>query len=556
MRIPTKLFALLLFMLSGTAWLAAQSSSSASSASSTSSASPAPTSSAAAAARISPASDSSYPEQAYLSASRYVSQYFGFSFDFPSDAHLQPIPQPATRDGSIPLLQLAGPPPIDAEISIDAIPTASGKNQDAKTFLRYALDQELYRGVEELRVLSKASFAGRQFYLFETRRGIEQHVLLATISGDYILRVLLAAHDDKTVKRLEWSFEHLVFFAPGDLRQYLTAGARSYDGPAISSHQLAVLEADPPASHIDPGKINGDFYENPAIGFSYRIPQGWTLEAEGAVQPAIERYRAQENLGRPRVGRIEHRLMEACSRTLFSAWAKRPAADGQISYDEFGEVTVSAISTACFPRMKFPDKATDQQAAKDFLLQFGLTHPIIDDMRDGKAFSADGSVFLFLHGTVGFQVQNDALSRRLSVALAITQRRGYLLTWFFAAPHNQELQALSEERVIFDSAPPVKVADASQPAGGVAGETSPATTTPAPTTPSEDASKTAAALPASSAAGASNPPADSSTAPSSAASSDQPQTTDATTAAPPTLLRPGETMQSQQGKGAPISRQK
>ncbi len=106
--------------------------------------------------------------------------------------------------------------------------------------------------------------------------------------------------------------------------------------------------------------------------------------------------------------------------------------------------------------MKFPDSATDQQAAKDFLLQFGLTHPIIDDMRDGKAFSADGNVFLSLQGTVGFQVPNDALARRLSVAMLVTQRRGYLLTWFFAAPHKQELKTLTNERVIFDSAPPVK----------------------------------------------------------------------------------------------------
>ncbi len=520
MRIPTKLCALLCFVLSGMISLTAQTSPSAA---------PAVTS-----------SQSSYPEQAYLSASRYVSQYFDFSLNLPRELRLQPIPQAAARDGSIQLLELGGPPPLDAEISICAIPTAGGKNQDAKTLLRYALDQELYRGVEELRGLSKSSFAGHEFYSFETRRGIEQHFVLATTSGDYILRIFLAAHDDRTVKQLESSFEHVVFFAPADLYQYVEAGARPYDGPAISSHQLEALEADPPAQRIDPGRINGDFYENPAISFSYRIPQGWTLEAEGAVQPAVERDRAKENFGTPRVGRNEHRLMDACSRTLFSVWAKRPAADGQISYDDFGEVTVSAISLACFPRMKFPDNATDQQAAKDFLLQFGLTHPIIDDMRDGKAFSADGSVFLLLQGTVGFQVPNDALSRRLSVAMAITQRRGYVLTWFFAAPHNAELQALTNERVIFDSAPPAKVAEASKPGGGVA-----ETTTP-------PASDSTAAAQTSLAAGAGGP-ASAGTSTSSTASSDQQQTTDTTR---PSLLRPGETMQSQQGKGEPISKQR
>jgi hypothetical protein len=518
MRIPAKLLsAILCLVLSGAISLRAQTSSSA--------------------APASAASQSSYPEQAYLSASRYVSQYFDFSFNLPPDLHLQPIPQPAARDGSIQLLELAGPPPLDAEISIAAIPSAAGKNLDAKTLVRSALDQELYRGVEELRGLSKASIAGHEFYLFETRRGIEQHFLLATTAGDYVLRIFLAAHDDKTVRQLESSFEHAVFFAPADLHQYVEAGARPYDGPSVSSHQLEALEADPPASRIDPGKINGDFYENPTIGFSYRIPQGWILEAEGAVQPAVERDRAKENFGRPRVGRNEHRLMDACSRTLFSVWARRPSADGHISYDEFGEVTVSAIALACFPRMKFPDNVTDQQAAKDFLLQFGLTHPILDDMRDGKAFSADGNVFLSLQGTVGFQVPNDELSRRLSIALLVTQRRGYLLTWFFAAPHNQELQTLTDERVIFDSAPPVKVAEASK----AAGETAPGA-----------ASDSAAASQASSAAGTNGPTSADAAAPSDT-SSDQQQTTDATH---PSLLRPGETMQSQQGTGTPISKQR
>jgi hypothetical protein len=521
MRIPTTfLRAFLWFVFSGTIALTAQTPSAAAPAATT--------------------SPSSYPEQAYLSASRYVSQYFDFSFEFPSELRLTPMAQPAARDGSIPLLELAGPPPADAQISISAIPTAGGKNQDAKTLLRTVLDQELYRGVEELRGLSRTSFAGHEFYLFETRRGIEQHFLLATTSGDYILRIFLAAHDDRTLKQLESSFEHVVFFAPADLHRYVDAAAQPYDGPSISTHQLEALEADPPAQRIDPGKINGDFYENAAIGFSYRIPQGWTLEAEGAVQPAVERDRAKENFGRPRVGRTERRLMDACSRTLFSLWARRPAADGLISYDEFGEVTVSATALGCFPQMKFPANDNDQQSAKNFLLQFGLTHPIIDDMRDGKIFTTDGNIFLLMQGTVGFQVPNDALSRRLSVAMAITQRRGYLLTWFFAAPHKQELQALTDERVIFDTAPPAKVTDASKPGGGIAGEASPANPT------------AAASGSASSSADASGPPpADASNA--TPATSNQQQPTDATH---PSLLRPGETVQSQQGKGEPISKQR
>ena len=585
MRNPAKFLTAFLSILLGSALsLAAQSSPSAAPANS-------------APATRNAAKNEPYPEQAYLSPSRYTNQFFDFSFDLPPEAQLRAIPEPGARDGSIQLLELGSPPPTDAEIAISAIPTAgSGNNKDAKTFLRYALDQELYRGVEELRGLSKASIAGHQFFLFETRRGIDQHVVLATALGDYILRVVLASHDEKMVHKLEAAFDRVVFFAPPELNQVAGSDARPYDGPSISSHQLETLESDPPANHIDPGTIRGDFYENPTIGFSYRIPQGWVLEANGAVQPAVERDRERQDFGRPRVGRTEHRLMDACSRTLFSVWAKRPAADGQISYDDFGEVTVSAISLACFPRMRFPADSADQKAGKDFLLQFALTHPIVDDMRDAREFTAGGNVFLYLHGAIGFQIPNDALARRLSIAMAITERRGYLLTWFFAAPHDQELQALTNERVTFDSAPPAKIVGATQPGGSeaanpaavsVAAASAPtsasAATKSAPVSANSVAKATPNAAAGASPATASNAgssagnaaaasTSDSSAAaqtPSAGAASDSASSADAGSASSnpaadsssstdqgpgdhPSLLRPGETVQ--QSKGAPIQR--
>jgi len=487
------------------------------------------------------ASDEPYPEEGFLSASRYISQYFSFSFEIPSDAHLQPMPQPTARDGSIQLLELDGPAPADAQISISAIPTAAAKGDDAKLLMRNALDQELYRGVEELRAVSKANLSGHPFYLFETRRGIEQHVLLASLLGDYILQVVLASHDEKTLRHLESGFDHVTFFPPADLRRYVETDTKPYDGPSISSHRLAMLEADPPAKHIDSGKINGDFYENPQLGFSYRIPEGWVLEPQGAVQPAVERYRTREDFGRPRMGRTEHRLMDACSRILFSAWAKRPDADGQLSYDDFGEVTVSAVPVACFPAMKFPENASDREAFKAFLAQFSLTQPIVDDMGSGKVFMEDGILFLYLHGTVGFQVPDDELSRRLSLAMAITQRRGYILTWFFAAPHDSELQALTNQRAIFDSEPPVKVASAAQPAAGtLAGD-------PLPHPPAAEAATPSATAPAPAANDAATP--ETQAAATATSDSSQPEQESPANANRPSLLRPGETMQQQQGKG-------
>ena len=198
-------------------------------------------------------------------------------------------------------------------------------------------------------------------------------MLLATTIDGYILRVVVAAHDEKTVKQLEVVVSSTwCFFRPPNCISICEADAQAYDGPAISSHRLASLQADPPVSHIDPGKIGGDFYENATLGFSYRIPQGWTLEARRGVQPAVEtRSRHGKILADRHWAQPSAELLEACSRTLFSAWAKAPGADGQISYDDFGEVTVTAISAACFPGMKFPQDVNDRQGSRIFSCSYG-----------------------------------------------------------------------------------------------------------------------------------------------------------------------------------------
>jgi hypothetical protein len=517
-----------------------------------------------------------YPEQAYLSPARYTNGFFGFSFELPAAAHLEPIPEPVAPDGRIQLLELGGPPPADAAVSIVAFPPRGQAAPDAKALLRKALDQELFRGVEELRALSKTMLAGHQFYFYETRRGIDQHMLAAANLDGYVVIVELGAHNEKMMKDLELCFQHVVFFAPQQVRQYIAADAQPYEGPAISSHRLAQLNADPPESHIDPGKLEGSVYRNPALGFSYQLPQGWFVEPQGAVLPAIERTRASDSWaallggGTPNAGASERQLMKACSRTLFSVWAKRPGADGQIPYDDFGEVTLSAISAECFPGVKFPANSADRQALQDFLLRLELTHPILRDMRDARAFTSHGVVFLLLHGSIAFKEPNDELSRRLSVAMAITQRRGYLLTWFFAAPHDSELEPLLKERAGFDPEPTTQDASATKagsreapgkeaaPAAAVSASPAPGSTSQAPTgsasgaSPSLPGGGSTVDSPASTTTGGQNGASNSSGTASGGTSQPESDSSSTPPAARPTLLRPGETIESQQGKGAPV----
>ena len=492
----------------------------------------------------SPAAQQVYPDQGYLSSTRYINRYFGFAFDLPPDVKLEPVPQPVARDGRIQMLQLAGPAPEYPAVSIVAFPLRTKPTVvDAKSILRKGLDQELYLGVEELHGLSKTTLAGHQFFFYETRRGGDQHMALATNLEGYVVLAVVAAGDEKTVKQLETSFQHLAFISPAKAREYAGGDAQEYEGPAISSHRLAQFEADPPASHIDAGKFSGNSYKNQTLGFTYRIPTGWTLHPEGAVQPAIERSRWR-NYDGPWLGSGERKLLQVCDRNLFSAWAKPAGTDGQLSYDDFGEVTVSAASVACFPGIKFPASSTDRQAIKDFLLQFGLTHPIVRDMRDARAFTSSGSVIVFLRGTVAFQIPGDELSRRLSIAMAVTSRRDYLLTWFFAAPHDSELRELLDEKVTFDSEPLSKEASAAKPGGG---QTSPAVLQPTAQAPATQTSAEAAQTSTSSQPEV--PPANG----GAATATDKSQQQNAASASsPPSLLLPGETMQDQQIQGKPL----
>jgi hypothetical protein len=158
-------------------------------------------------------------------------------------------------------------------------------------------------------------------------------------------------------------------------------------------------------------------------------------------------------------------------------------------------------------------------------------------------FSQDNIVFVYLHGTVAFQVPDDELSRRLSLAMAITERRGYLLTWFFAAPHDAELQGLTNERAVFDKESAVNVSttakpDESKPSGATDAATAPPESS-APATSESSSPTTSASQPASSD-------------PSSASSTDNSEPKTEPASDRPSLLKPGETMQTQQGKGPVI----
>ena len=506
------------------------------------------------------ASEHHHPDQGWLSPARYTNGFFGFTYELPPEAALQPIPEPVATDGQIQLLQLAGPPPADPSVTISAIPSpllsppnakspgsqsAEGEaapdekrdkdrkdraeGSDARRLLRKQLDQELFIGVEELQALTRRKIAGRDFYWFETRRGIDQHAVLAADVNGYVLLVTLAARDDKMLKQLKTAFDNVQFFPPAAAAQYAGPDARPYDGPSISAHRLEALEADPPVKHMDPGETKAGVYTNRQLGLEYPLPAGWQLNREGMVQQAVIRSREQ-NMGKPALGPVEQKLMRLCERTLFSAWKKLPGPEG-LSYEDFGEITVSETALSCFPAVSFPKGNATAEQVKDFLLHYGITHPLLRDMSQIRAFHADDHVLIVMQGVIAYQMPAESLSRRLSVALAVTEQRGFLLSWLYAAPHDSELRDLMKISIkLAPNTPPetmqAQTGKQELPRGGAS-----------------DRPSSVAGVPTRPAASVQNADQPSET--------NKPDTSNTDTFHP-TLLRPGETMDSHKMEGSPM----
>lgn len=412
------------------------------------------------------------PEDAYVTATRYTNAYFGLSLDLPDAAALKLVPQPASTDRRIQLLEMEGAAPERAGITLDAFEYKNKNYTDAKAMLRSRLDQELFVGVEELHGIGKTAVGGRPFYYYETRRGIDQHVVLAAEMDGYVLSANLQARDPKMVRELMAAFSRMEFFPPKEAKERAGAQAKLYQGPAISAQHLREVREATPGQHIDPGKVKGRVYTNDQIGMTYEFPAGWHVEPDGAVEPSVERYR-EKVLGEPLLGPREKAVVKACRRTLLSVWRSKPQSDGEVPYDDFGEVTLSTMPLACFPNIHFPDDSKDASAVRQFIIGLSFTLPLQRDMNTARTYEAGGKTFVLTHGTIAYKEAGEALSRRISVALAMTAQRGYLLIWLFAAPHEDELRELLAAKVGFDAAPGSSGAPVTIPGGGMASQSEP-----------------------------------------------------------------------------------
>jgi len=178
------------------------------------------------------------PEDAYLSPARYTNAFFGFDFNLVKDAGLTPVPQPASIDRRIQLLEMVGGTSAHAAVSLAAYEYRNKNYTDAKGILRRDLDQELFVGVEELHGIGKTTVGNRQFFYYETRRGINQHVVLAGELTGYILKADLSARDVNLLHQLLAAFCNAEFFPANDAERHAGTAAAYYCRYGEPNHNL------------------------------------------------------------------------------------------------------------------------------------------------------------------------------------------------------------------------------------------------------------------------------------------------------------------------------
>jgi hypothetical protein len=359
---------------------------------------------------------------------------------------LRPVPEPASQDRRIQLLDLMGTSQQHTAITISAYEYKNKNYTDAKTLLRRELDQEVFNGVEQVHGPSKTTVGDKTFFYFETRRGTEQHEALAAEMSGYVLHVDIRSNNADVLHKIVMAFSQAEFFPPPEAQHRAGAEAAIYQGPAISEQHMRAIREEKPVDHIAAGAIKGTTYSNSQIGVTYELPQGWTLQPEGAIEPAVERYR-EKVTGDSLLGPRERAVVKACRKTLLSVWRTRPGSNGEVPYDEFGEVTLSVMPLACFPNIRFPEDIKSPTAIREFVAGLQFTQPLQRDMTDARAYELGGRLFVITRGVIAYKEPGDALSRRISVALTMTEQRGFLLIWLFAAPHESDLRELMTAKI-------------------------------------------------------------------------------------------------------------
>lgn len=377
-----------------------------------------------------------YEESGFLSPTRYTSAFFGFSFELPESSDVRTLEQPLQPDQYALLsivLRNGHRPPTALDIAAIESGGPVGSAEDAVRKWR----DELKRTNAGATSARQKTIGGHRFHIGETSSPYELHhnQLVAFEEKGYIVEIAVSSLDPEYQPKLEKALLSMKFFEPEAALEVAGKDGQPYMGPTIPRQVVESWLSNPPADRVNPGQVSGRIYQNPQLGFTFQIPESWTVKPTDYPDP-LEDFKAQPGLGREAAQEYRSRVASACQRQLLYAVEKKdsPAAP---------RVLILGAPMECLPGATFPKSIQDKEGALDLLRVLAQTLSGAGDLRKGGLFMIGDQLCIKLQGVVSApKSSTDKLITRKEHQIIVTKRGEFLVIWRVVSDGPRQLQAI------------------------------------------------------------------------------------------------------------------
>lgn len=381
------------------------------------------------------------PETGYISDSRYVNAFFGFSLPLPH-AEFSDFVFPTTGKFHF-LLGLKQERKNLTTFIISATPISG----DAAEEVRKAA------AGPDKRQIKQAEIGGKEFWIAASMEkspvGKQHAFTFATSMAGYTLQFVLLSFDAKLAGELRRSIESISFFDPAEAKVLAGDNARLF--PVRREEMPVIPASSAQIAQLDPGVASGNTYTNRALGFSFQFPEGWVLSDKETQQKVMEAGH-QAAYGNDPMAAREHETFQQCSRNLL--WAtQHPAGSRMEQLNPL--IVIMAFDSGCLPGVHLPKSISDTESLRRLGTQFMTVLSGTPFLGNGQnsinAFMLQNRLMISLSSAFKVTAQKKQ-PLNVFTSIILTEENDYWVAWMFMNGSQAGLEDLKKSiRIIFAS---------------------------------------------------------------------------------------------------------
>jgi VWFA-related protein len=385
------------------------------------------------------------PETGTLSAGRYTSLYFGFSFRIPERTVLSKLLQHLPPKG---VHALAGLSVRDNQeigvIGVFAIDSSSGLAMDPTLaandeITKAKSEGRIVRSGPSARLLGNVPSVALEVYSPNRHESSYSYYVQR---GDYLLKLAATGESPNLLSRLNYSLQHMQF--TDSSRPVISSSDELYEGPNIPSSRIdALLTRKLGATIAAPSDISSSSLSDPALGVRYVFPSGWSV----TQRDVFGEYHRVDSTDAAALR--EQSLLRACSRTVLQMAAPNKVSSAALSL----LIAEPSCLGVVFPETEGSSDELRILGNAEPMRAFASRLSLFSDFGDIRSVSRSeigNQQFVIFRGVVSYFVAGETMKKRRDQVVYVTQRNGRLLLWFFTAENAADIAGLTEANLHFD----------------------------------------------------------------------------------------------------------